>query len=180
MASFEQAIKNVLKHEGGYVWHPSDPGGETNFGITDRLDGKVDGLIDVDGDDFGDIPVRRLTEDQARIIYRRKFWNKMYGDLIKSQQVAEILFDGFVNMGRNGIKVMQRVLGVVDDGVIGSKTLSAINVYPAKELFDLYKGARIEYYNDLAERKPAMKVFLKGWLNRINSFVWNGHLNGER
>lgn len=172
MADFEKAIRHVLKWEGGYVWHPADPGGETNRGITDRLDGKVDGLIDVDGDNFGDVPVKMLTEQQARIIYKRKFWDKMQGDKIKDQKVAEILFDGFVNCGRNGIKLMQRVLNIQDDGIVGPKTLSEINSANAKDLFERYKIERAIYYNNLTVRSPSMKVFLNGWLNRLSSFDW--------
>jgi lysozyme family protein len=80
MAKFEIEIPRVLAHEGGYVNHPSDPGGETNRGITDRLDGKIDGLVDLDGDGDGDVDIRGLTEDQAKEVYRQRFWNRMNGD----------------------------------------------------------------------------------------------------
>lgn len=170
MAKFDIAIPHVLAWEGGYVFHPADPGGETNRGITDRLDGKVDGMVDLDGDGYGDVDIKTLTEDQAKQVYKRRFWDRMQGDKIESQLIANILFDGFVNCGFNGIRIMQRLLHLKDDGIVGPKTLAAINGADEILLYNRYKLARIEYYEDLAERKPSLKVFLKGWLNRINSF----------
>lgn len=170
MAKFEIAIPHTLVWEGLYANHPNDPGGETMRGITDRLDGEVDGMIDIDGDGVGDVPVKDLTEEQAKTVYRRRFWDRMQGDKIESQLIANILFDGFVNCGFNGIRMMQRILNLKDDGIVGPKTLAAINGADELLLYTKYKLARIQYYQDLAERKPALKVFLRGWLNRISSF----------
>lgn len=170
MAKFEIAIPHVLAWEGGYVNHKADPGGETNRGITDRLDGKVDGMVDIDFDGLGDVSIKDLTEEQAKEIYKTRFWDRMLGDRIESQLIANILFDGYVNMGAGAIKIMQRILNLKDDGVFGERTLAAVNNADEVILYNKYKNARIEYYRNLAERKPQLQVFLKGWLNRINSF----------
>lgn len=170
MAKFEIAIPHTLVWEGGYVHHPADPGGETNRGITDQLDGKIDGLVDLDGDGDGDVNIKGLTEAQAKEVYKRRFWDRMHGDEIESQLIANILFDGYVNCGGNGIKMIQRIVNVMDDGMIGPKTLAAINSADEIVLYNKYKEARMDYYFDLVDKKPDLKVFLKGWLNRVDSF----------
>jgi len=173
MADFEKAIPLILKHEGGYVNHPNDPGGETNYGITDRLDGKIDGMIDLDGDRIGDVTVKGLTIDQAKQVYRDKFWNKMRGDDFMNQQIANLVFDSFVNMGINGIKILQRELGVTADGNIGDVTIGVVNKAAGKLLFDSIKDARIQFYENLVLRKPELKIFLNGWKNRVNQFKYD-------
>lgn len=170
MAKFEIAIPHVLAWEGGYVNHPADPGGETNKGITDRLDGKIDGKVDLDGDGYGDVDIKSLTVDQAKEVYKRRFWDKMRGDEIESQAIAEILFDGYVNMGANAIKMIQNLVGVQQDGQIGPKTIEAINGSDELWLYTEYRNERKKFYINLANRKPQLQVFLKGWLNRIESF----------
>lgn len=184
MANFNTAIPRILVWEGGYVHDPDDLGGETKHGITDKLDGEVDRMADIDGDGVGDVPIRELTQEQAKEIYRREFWDAMKGDEIKSQHVATILFDAYVNMGagrlanpdkgikeRDGaIRMIQRIVGVKDDGIVGPKTLAAINAADEVSLYQKFKQARIDRYYYLAEIRPKNKKFLKGWLNRANSF----------
>ena len=174
MADFEQAVKLILKHEGGYVDHPSDPGGATNRGIIFSLFKQYAKSLGLDPTVDS---LKTLTEDQAKFIYSEHFWDKMRGDEIQSQAVAEIIFDAYVNMGARALKLLQIELGVGIDGQIGPITLAAINHAAPVVLFEQFKDARTEYYQRLSENKPSMKVFLKGWLNRINSFNYRNYQN---
>jgi lysozyme family protein len=169
MGNFSESIPHVLKWEGGFVDHPADPGGATNRGI-------ILSLFKQYASELGLEPnvdaLKLLTEEQAKRIYKKHFWDKMRGDDFRNQRVADITFDAFVNCGYNGTKITQRCAGTKPDGIIGPNSLEAINISMPETLFNKIKLARIEYYENLATRKPQMKVFLKGWLNRINSFKY--------
>jgi|SRR6187549_3984628 len=169
MANFFTSLALVLKHEGGYVNHPSDPGGATNKGITYGLFKNYAGLLGVPKNVDS---LKALTDDQVRYIYQHEFWDKMKGSFFTDQQVANIVFDGFVNMGVRAIKLLQKEAGAWADGIIGNESMQAINSANPRVLFNGYKDARIKFYLDLIERKPELAVFKKGWLNRINSFVY--------
>lgn len=154
MASFEEAIKETLKWEGGYVNNPADPGGETNFGITKR--------------DHPDLDIANLTVEQAIEIYRKDYWNPLYG-LIDSQEVAGKIFDAGVNMGpRKAVKILQGVLAVTVDGLFGPGTLARTN-YLGEAALDPYKAALEAYYLSLVDKKPDLRRFLNGWRRRVNS-----------
>lgn len=171
MANFDLYFETLIKHEGGFVNHPNDPGGATNLGITDKLDGKTDGLVDVNGDGKGDVPIKELKKDQARRIYKRLFWDPLQADNIQSQSVAEILFDFAVNSGvGTAARAIQKIVNVAQDGSIGPKTLSEINKKDAKQLFEEIKTFRKQFYSKIIANNPKLKVFQKGWNNRIESF----------
>lgn len=167
MADFEKSIHIILKHEGLFADHPKDPGGATMRGITFTLFKRY-------ADWLGVAPtvevLKTLTEGQAKVIYKAEFWDKMQGDKFKSQRVADIVFDAYVNMGPRALKIFQTEIGVEADGVIGPVTLSILNNANPLLVFEGFKDARIYFYNNLAKQNPNMKVFLNGWLNRINSF----------
>lgn len=171
MADFEKAISIILEHEGGFSNHKNDSGGATQYGITIGLFKQYAQALGLEKTIEA---LKAITIDQSKFIYRENFWNAMKGDLWKDQQLANIVFDGFVNMGNKAIKLIQKEAGTEADGSIGSNSLQAINGANARILFEGYKDARIKFYNDLVARKPDQKVFLKGWLARINSFTYNG------
>ena len=152
MADFNLAIPEVLIHEGGYSSGGSDPGGETNFGISKRS--------------YPDVDIKNLTVDQAKEIYRRDFWKF---DGIKDQAVATKIFDSFVNMGHWAILLSQRAVGLIDDGYYGPRTEAAINSMSSTYFLATYRTELVGYYNNLVQEHPALGKFLNGWLKRANS-----------
>jgi lysozyme family protein len=95
------------------------------------------------------------------------FWNKWKANDIKSQSIANLLVDWVWASGTYGIKLPQKVLGVVQDGIVGAKTLSAINNYPnERELFDRLWSEREAFFKRIGVGTQAK--FLRGWLNRLN------------
>ena len=153
MADFNEVIDKTLVNEGGYVNDPSDRGGETKYGISKRSYPSVD--------------IKNLTTDEAKAIYKRDYWDKVKGDEIASQKVAFELFDTAVNMGvRTSSKLMQGCVGSHPDGIIGNKTLEAINSVDEELLLLRFKLAKIARYAYITKKRPANKKFLLGWINR--------------
>ncbi len=170
MADFDKAVQLILKHEGGFVDHPADPGGATNRGITFNLFKQYAVALDLEKTVEA---LKTLTEDQAKFIYRENFWKPMQGDKFENQQVAEIVFDAYVNMGGKALKLFQKALGVENDGDIGPHTLAVLKQQDQRTVFENFKEVRQMFYQGLVARKPELKVFERGWMNRINSFTYD-------
>ena len=175
MASFDVFFPTLLKHEGGFVNDPADPGGATNKGITmgtfqecaQRYLGLEPTLENL----------KALTDAQAGKIYKPLYWDKVRGDEIALQGLANIVFDFQVNAGGNAAKLLQKVLNdlgatppLTVDGDIGPGTMSALAGADQRAVYGAYKQGRIDYYRDLVAKRPALGKFLNGWLNRVNSF----------
>lgn len=157
---FDKCIEVVLKNEGGYVNHPADPGGETNYGICKRY--------------FPDEDIKNLTKKRAKKLYFDNFWKPMsLWDIINPEIILQI-FDFGINAGkRRAIKSAQKIVNVAQDGICGKMTTNSINEYPDNFL-EKYKIERRYYYTNLAKRKPELKVFLRGWINRIDKTKLGG------
>lgn len=167
MCKFKDFIKNIFRLEGGYVNHPNDKGGCTNKGIT------IETFRSFYGKDMTCSDLKSITDEQAETIYKNNYWNPCWGDKIYCHKIAELLVDWAINSGvKTAIKGIQRIVGVDVDGVMGPKTLKAINDYPVKPLFDKLKEERKLFYENIVKKNPSQEVFLKGWLNRLNSYKW--------
>jgi lysozyme family protein len=176
MAQFQTAYDIVRKHEGGFQKMPEDSG---NYNSLRQLVGTNYGINAQVYENYLKRPpteqdMRAMPRHIALAIFKQLYWDRIKGDDIRDQQVANILFDGHVNHGRWGIQMMQGVLGLSRDGIIGSMTLNAINRANPFNLFAVYKKARIAGYHDLVRRRPKDQRFLRGWLIRINSFIYQG------
>lgn len=173
MANFMTAYNIVAGHEGGYQKHPNDSG---NYNSLDQLVGTNWGISAPVYEAYLDRPpsesdMRNMSKQTAANIYKSNFWDKIRGDQIQSQAVANIFFDGAVNHGRTGVRIMQRVLGVAVDGIVGPVTLGKLNSFDPAKVYLSYKQARTNFYHQLSREKPRLAVFLQGWLKRINSFT---------
>lgn len=153
MADFSQAIEAVLANEGGYANNPSDPGAETNFGVSKRS--------------YPNVDIRNLTREGAIEIYHRDFWKY---DNLQSQVIATKVLDTCVNLGQTrGMSICQRAAGVRPvDGKYGSLTTGAFNGSQEAELLSEIRNNLVGYYNNLVAAKPELNQFLRGWLRRAN------------
>jgi len=157
VASFETAIEQVLAHEGGYVNHPNDPGGETKYGISRKA--------------YPGLDIKNLTVEEAAEIYRRDFWEPIQGEAIQSQDVAANLLDYAVNAGvKRASRTIQLLTGAAQDGRIGPRTLEAINSQDGLNLNLRLSLSRVEFYTELAARRSEFRAFLVGWIRRALSF----------
>jgi lysozyme family protein len=147
-----------MYHEGGYVNHPDDPGGETKYGISKRT--------------YPYLDIKHLTMDQARQIYFVDFWLKAKCEQIENEPMAEKFFDACVNTGiGQAVTLLQRALRatgakVEEDGVIGPVTLEAVNKADNAALVAAFRSEAAGYYRLLAGLKPTQRLFLSGWLTR--------------
>lgn len=172
MANFGKIIGFILSWEGGYVNDPDDDGGETYRGISRKKHPQWDGWKDVDARQ----PLKKdaIIKDAAldfKVVafYETKFWHEIGGNAINSQAVANMACDWQVNSGDNCTKALQRIVGVYPDGIVGPKTIAAINAMPETLLLTKLRQYRIDFYYDLVRRKPKNQKYLKGWLRRTDA-----------
>lgn len=155
--NFESCLKAVLHHEGGYVNHPSDPGGMTNLGVTKRV------WEEYVGHEVDEKTMRGLTPEIVAPMYKVKYWDKVKGDELPNG-VDYVVFDAAINSGPSrAAKWLQAAAGVEPDGGIGPKTLFAVNSYEPQELIKAYNDRRLSFLHDL----PTWDTFGKGWSRRV-------------
>jgi lysozyme family protein len=161
---FKEAVEHVLKNEGGYVDDPLDNGGATNFGISIRFLKRVQSNVTID-------TIKNLTVDDAKLLYKTYFWNNNNYERIADKNLVIKLFDISVNVGSSRAKrlLQESVRAVnnielVQDGVLGPKSLYCINNVNAEALLSAFKMNCASYYKSLNQPR-----FLTGWLNRVFS-----------
>ena len=147
--NFDQSFEKLIGHEGGLVDHPSDPGGLTNFGISQRT---------YPGED-----IRGMTLERAKTIYLRDYWGPAGCDALP--EVAKFqAFDMAVNSGvKATIKTIQHAVGAVADGVLGPATLQAVQSMPAPRFVARFNAQRLALMADLV----TWPAFGRGWAKRI-------------
>ena len=157
--NFEACLAHVLQSEGGYVDHPSDPGGATNMGIT------IATLRTWRGRSVTKADVKALTRAEAAAIYRKNYWDAVRGDDLP-RGLDLVAFDAAVNSGvSRGAKWLQTALGVPADGKVGPKTIAAANAAHKDAVIDRACELRLGFLRQLG----TWKTFGKGWTRRVES-----------
>lgn len=162
MDRFEKFLNYIFEVEGGFTDDENDRGGKTTWGITEE-----------EAREFGYTgDMRNLTKDFAKNIYLKKYYlgNKL--DKVKNDKVALSIFDWAVNSGGRGIKKAQIVANkfganLVIDGIIGNKTLEAINSINPEAFLKEYHELQRAFYKNLVAKDSTQESFLEGWLNRV-------------
>lgn len=153
--TFDKAVEVILKHEGGYVNDPVDPGGETNMGISKKA--------------YPYLNIKELTKKDAKDIYFKDYWLKAKCSKLP-EELRMIYFDMVVNMGKSrAVKILQGAItakGVKTtvDGGIGPQTIS--NALKSGLEPDRLRSYRVKYYADLISRKPKLEKYWFGWYRR--------------
>lgn len=164
MTRAEKIIPLILKHEGGYINHPSDPGGATNKGITIatfRRYIKPSGTVD---------DLKSLTAAQATIVYKRQYWDAVNADLLPAG-VDYSVADFAVNSGPSrAAKYLQKVVGVSQDGQIGPATIAAVRAIDPKDIIRQINANRLAFMKRIRGGK-LWATFGRGWQRRVDEVV---------
>lgn len=170
MANSSKLVPFILQWEGGFVNDPLDLGGATNKGITIGTFTEYKKRKGLKAPTIQDL--KNISNEDWHEVFKGLYWDRWKADEIKNQAVANILVDWVWASGSHGIKRPQRLLGVTADGVVGSKTIAALNAKDPAELFRMIKADRIKFIDEICEKRPANNRFKKGWLNRINAIKY--------
>lgn len=147
--NFDIAVEIILKHEGGYVNHPNDPGGETNYGISKRA--------------YPDLDIANLTKEDATAIYKRDYWDRISGDDLPFA-VGIVVVDYAVNSGvSRASKALQLAVGATSDGVIGPMTIEAVRAHSEQDIVKKVTHLRQQFVRGLL----TYETFKNGWERRI-------------
>ena len=155
--NYQKCLDMILHHEGGYVNHPKDPGGETNLGVTKRVYEEWGGTKDM----------KDLEVEDVAPIYRKNYWDRIKADELPSG-LDLCVFDFGVNAGTGrAAKYLQSMIGTVADGGIGPNTLKKLDEYleenSVEDTIKNYQAERQSYYESLS----TFETFGRGWTRRV-------------
>jgi lysozyme family protein len=153
---FKKCLELVLKSEGGYIDHPKDPGGRTNLGVTQSV------WEEWLGHPVSEKDMKALSVDKVAPMYEMKDWRTSYCEKLP-QGLNLLVFSMAVNSGSGrAVKLLQKCLGLVEDGVIGARSMAKIQECSPVDLVEKYSATRKAFYESL----KLFPVFGKGWISR--------------
>lgn len=170
MADFDKYVPILSNVEGygKFTNNPKDPGKETMSGVTLATYRAYYGAYKTVED------LKKMTYEQWHHIMKTGYWDKVGGDKISNQSVANIWADWAVNSGpKTAVRAIQELVGENPDGAVGPLTLGAVNRAPQELLFNAIKASRESFYYARAWKDNDARTFLKGWLNRLKQFTFN-------
>lgn len=145
--NFDTAFDRLISHEGGYVNHPSDPGGETNWGISKRA--------------YPNVDIANLTREGAKEIYKRDYWDEL---LDADPAIKFQVFDFAVNGGISvAVRKLQSAIGVADDGHFGPISAQKLKSMDINDVLMKFNAHRLRFYASLS----TWPTFGKGWVLRV-------------
>ncbi len=167
MADIYKLKPHILRWEGGFVNDPLDHGGATNKGVTLSTFRFYFGSNKTVGD------LRNISDSEWLYVLKHGFWDQWKADLINNQSIANILVDfAWASGAKTSIKKIQRILYLTPDGVVGPKTLAALNGPNKQEIFEKIKAERLRYVDAICRANMTQLRFLRGWQNRINYYTF--------
>ncbi len=159
-------IGGILRREGGFVDNAVDKGGPTNMGVTLATLSEWLGRPATVGE------LKHLSENEARSIYTSMFLAKPGLTTINDERLRSLVLDCSVNHGPlNAIKLLQRALGVSDDGILGPATKQALFQSDFSRLYFRLCAERVRFYGHILHANPSQTVFAEGWMNRVAEFI---------
>lgn len=172
MADFKLAFDLVLANEGGYANDPDDPGGETYKGVARKIFSKWEGWIKIDllkrqASFPENLDKDPEIQEALKDFYRVNLWDKMNGDIIASQRMAESIFDFGVNAGvGTSATLAQMIVEIEPDGVLGKETVAKLNVFDPEHFLAAFTVAKIARYVSIVKKRPSSRKYFYGWVIR--------------
>ena len=153
MNVFDTIFERLMQHEGGYINHPNDPGGETMYGVTKRV-AVAHGYTGA---------MRNLPKETAQKIADKSYWQAIHGDELPRAVAWQVVDAAYNHGNRQAIKFLQRAVGASADGVIGPRTLAAVKAMDANDIVFIFNAERLDFYTKLG----TWLTFGRGWSRRI-------------
>lgn len=165
--SIDAIIDEIIKREGGFTDHPKDLGGPTKYGITLEIlsfwrKGEVVTINDV----------KKLTVNEAKRIYYAIYVLRPGFHMIKDDDIRALVVDCAVHHGvLRAVKWLQEAAGVDADGIIGPKTISAVNQVHPGVLYCKILEKRAMFFGEIISGDHSQAAFAKGWMRRLAEFI---------